>query len=202
MAIQFHCPGCQQPIEVDQEYAGQTAACPYCRRVVSVPLQSTLSPWAAVQARPAGDVAAEGPGVAAERAGTPLPPLPTVHPASMRAAAARVYGRYGLVCAGLVAAMLVVIAGAYVMRALSKVRPGTTPTQAELRQMAEQAIEEMASSGLVVGLRIGAAFFSLVGLALGVTSLAQSRQGNWRGVVSVVVSALGALCACTALGAP
>ncbi len=42
MAIQFACPACQQPIEVDDEWADQTVSCPYCRRVVRAPAQSTL----------------------------------------------------------------------------------------------------------------------------------------------------------------
>src|SRR5262245_2960093 len=42
MAIQFHCPGCGQPIEVDDEWASKLVACPYCRRTVSAPVQSTL----------------------------------------------------------------------------------------------------------------------------------------------------------------
>lgn len=42
MAIQFACPACQQPIEVDDEWADQTVSCPYCRRVVRAPGQSTL----------------------------------------------------------------------------------------------------------------------------------------------------------------
>src|ERR1051326_6963684 len=53
MAIQFSCPGCSQPIEVDDQFAGQTAACPYCRQVVSVPVQSTLHARPAVMAQPA-----------------------------------------------------------------------------------------------------------------------------------------------------
>ena len=42
MAIQFACPACQQPIEVDDEWASQTVSCPYCRRIVRAPAESTL----------------------------------------------------------------------------------------------------------------------------------------------------------------
>lgn len=42
MAIRFACPGCQQPIEVDDEWASQQVGCPYCRKVVSAPTESTL----------------------------------------------------------------------------------------------------------------------------------------------------------------
>lgn len=53
MAIQFRCVGCSQPIEVDNEFAGRTAMCPYCRRVVTVPAESTLHEAAPAVARPA-----------------------------------------------------------------------------------------------------------------------------------------------------
>ena len=43
MAIQFNCPGCQQPVEVDDEWAGQHVACPFCHRVVTTPNESTLA---------------------------------------------------------------------------------------------------------------------------------------------------------------
>ncbi len=44
MAIQFHCPGCGKPIEVDEEWSGRSVACPYCRNTVLAPAHSTLQP--------------------------------------------------------------------------------------------------------------------------------------------------------------
>lgn len=41
MAIQFQCPGCGQPVEVDDEWASRPVACPYCRRTVTAPAEST-----------------------------------------------------------------------------------------------------------------------------------------------------------------
>jgi hypothetical protein len=53
MAIQFQCPGCRQPIEVDDVWAEKLVACPYCRQTVTAPAQSTLAlPEAVVGARP------------------------------------------------------------------------------------------------------------------------------------------------------
>lgn len=43
MAIQFNCPGCRQPVEVDDEWASQHVACPFCQRVVTAPAASTIS---------------------------------------------------------------------------------------------------------------------------------------------------------------
>lgn len=44
MAIQFLCPSCKQPIEIDSVWAGKTVACPYCRGTVTAPETSTLDP--------------------------------------------------------------------------------------------------------------------------------------------------------------
>jgi hypothetical protein len=53
MAIRFSCPACQQPLEIDDNWAGQSVACPYCRRVVNAPQAST---W------PGSDVPMAAPG--------------------------------------------------------------------------------------------------------------------------------------------
>jgi hypothetical protein len=42
MAIRFHCAACNQPIEVDDEWATKTVACPYCHKTVTAPHESTL----------------------------------------------------------------------------------------------------------------------------------------------------------------
>ncbi len=42
MAIRFQCPGCSQPIEIDDEWALKAVACPYCRRTITAPPESTL----------------------------------------------------------------------------------------------------------------------------------------------------------------
>ncbi|MCP4249956.1 MAG: hypothetical protein GY778_23180 [bacterium] len=52
MAIQFPCPSCRQPIEIDDEWASKPVSCPYCQKMVTAPESSTLSPeagpaWAA-----------------------------------------------------------------------------------------------------------------------------------------------------------
>ncbi|MFQ5494127.1 MAG: hypothetical protein ACE5EX_01995 [Phycisphaerae bacterium] len=42
MAIRFLCQSCGQPIEIDDEWAGKTVACPYCRTTVTAPHETTL----------------------------------------------------------------------------------------------------------------------------------------------------------------
>jgi len=42
MAIRFQCGACSQPIEVDDEWAMRAVACPYCRKTITAPSESTL----------------------------------------------------------------------------------------------------------------------------------------------------------------
>jgi hypothetical protein len=42
MAIRFQCGACSQPIEVDDEWAHKAVACPYCRKTITAPSESTL----------------------------------------------------------------------------------------------------------------------------------------------------------------
>lgn len=42
MAIRFLCNNCQQPIEIDDEWASKQVACPFCRKTISAPAESTL----------------------------------------------------------------------------------------------------------------------------------------------------------------
>lgn len=42
MAIRFQCPSCEQPIEIDDEWAEKPVACPFCRKTVTAPVGSTL----------------------------------------------------------------------------------------------------------------------------------------------------------------
>jgi hypothetical protein len=42
MAIRFQCAACGQPIEIDDEWALRAVACPYCRKTITAPAESTL----------------------------------------------------------------------------------------------------------------------------------------------------------------
>ncbi len=53
MAIRFACPSCQQPIEIDDQWANQSVGCPYCKHVVTAPGQSTWPAGSVSQASPA-----------------------------------------------------------------------------------------------------------------------------------------------------
>jgi hypothetical protein len=42
MAIKFHCPHCQKPLNVRDQFAGRRAACPACKKSLTVPTKSVL----------------------------------------------------------------------------------------------------------------------------------------------------------------
>ena len=67
MPIQFHCPQCGQPIEVDDDAANQPVTCPHCRRISSAPAATAPNfdprprPAAGPQARPSAGMPYGGP---------------------------------------------------------------------------------------------------------------------------------------------
>ncbi len=42
MTVRFLCNNCQQPIEIDDEWASKQVACPFCRKTISAPAESTF----------------------------------------------------------------------------------------------------------------------------------------------------------------
>lgn len=50
MPIQFLCVSCEHPIEIDDEWAGKSVACPFCRNTVVAPVESTYEPPSVVPA--------------------------------------------------------------------------------------------------------------------------------------------------------
>lgn len=67
VAIRFQCGACAQPIEVDDEWASKTVACPYCHKTVTAPAASTLEDLS--------EIPTASP-LAAGDAATPYPPSP------------------------------------------------------------------------------------------------------------------------------
>ncbi len=55
MVLQFLCPSCGHPIEIDDEWASQSVACPYCKNTVTAPGESTYQPPSSIPAARALD---------------------------------------------------------------------------------------------------------------------------------------------------
>ncbi|MBP7747289.1 MAG: hypothetical protein KA383_14300 [Phycisphaerae bacterium] len=190
MPIQFCCTQCGQPIEVDDEHAGKTAACPYCRLTLSVPLQSTYNPESAVMARPADGPAVPDTTMPSPYAAGHRPPTPP-----HRQRVARTFGSYALLCTALGALLFCVgvARGFQLLAAAGVFQPTSQPSPQDLMQIQMK----IAPDPWVIGPQIGGAFFALAGLTLGIISLTQSRQGNWQGILATVLCGLFFLCICS-----
>lgn len=193
MSIQFRCPGCNEPIEVDDIHAGQTAACPYCRRVASVPTESAPDMSAPTAARPGADADQRG-------SGSP-PPLPqsdgSLHvgrSTSPREVTARRLANYALICMSITVLLFlgIVVYGISQMAPEVLGNPGSQPSQERMEELADQ----IGTAPLFAGASWGMPFFALVGVVLAIVSLTQSRVANWRAIVSLVVCGLFTLCTC------
>lgn len=187
MAIQFRCTSCGDPIEVDDEHAGQTAACPYCKHLVRVPAESTYTPDEAVPARPAP---APQPGL-----GQPWqpPPIAGADPEILfrRRSTAIAFGNGALACT----VLMIVLVGAYFARVVPLMMGAglLTPTS---QPSPQQVISIVGSDPWAVALPLGATFFGIAGLVLGIVSMVQRSGGNWRGITSIVICGLWVLCQC------
>jgi len=195
MAIRFCCAQCGQPIEVDDEHAGRTAACPYCRHVMSVPQESTYQAEAAVPARTLSGGGRQPEGIG------PLPEPPAIHAppgrptAEAKQRSARVYGSYALVCTALALALFCIggVRAAMLYVQSGKMTGGSPPTPAEIADLQQRAAQDP----WVVGPQYGAIFFALVGVVLAIVSLTQGISGNWRGLTAGIICGLFFLCLCT-----
>lgn len=75
---------------------------------------------------------------------------------------------------------------------IAAAHPSRNPTPEELTT----AFQNTPGGPLIQGLGYGVPFFALVGLALAIVSLVQSRTNNWRGWVALAICGGAALCLC------
>ena len=189
MAIQFSCSQCHQPIEVDDAHAGQTAACPYCRHVVTVPVQSTFQADAAVPARPT-EIGAGGAGAAPS--GGAYSGLPGMEPLATRYAGAYALGRNALICS-IIGILLLAVGIAINIKSLGGI-PSAMDTKSAEEMLKHQEKSPLAVWGAVV--QMGSLAVSVLGLVLAIVSLYQVRQGNGRAWAALVLSGLPLFCLC------
>jgi hypothetical protein len=179
MPIRFVCPQCRNPIEVDDEYAGSSATCPYCEAVVSVPQESTWQADEIARARPAGGFGDE--------ADAP-PERAAVSPAARR------YGYLSLTFAalGLVFFAVLLIQLLVIMWPLLQETPETPPTQAEAQEFLQR---EAPNHPLVLVFNVLYLMSSISAVVLGALGLRAGR--TWQAIVGLVVGGLMTLCTCS-----
>ena len=179
MPIQFRCPACGQPVEVDAEAAGQMVQCPFCSKVAAAPSESDSMirfnvPVATPQPTNVGLPAGARTAIAG--------------PSPHRAAA---LGRASLIAAAMaILCTLLAVLALVPMVAEMDPNAGMAENQRFLQERAE-------GNTLILGLAtIGGIFAPLVGLVLGVLALMQQVEPKWPAVVGSAVSVMLALMTC------
>lgn len=211
MPIQFLCPGCGQPIEVDDEHAGKAATCPYCQRVASVPMETTYRPDVVAAGRPAGlaggmTVGSE-PGAVSQPSPLPQPgALHVVAAPTQRERRGRTLGWYALACAVVVLALIVGMIVPITAAFMNKLGPGAIgqvgkpgPKAEEVSRIQTELLKDLQSKPWFLGLGFAVELLTVVGLALSIASLVYTRRRNWPGLVALIVCGLCVLCFCAGL---
>lgn len=216
MPIQFRCPGCSQPIEVDDPFAGKSAQCPYCRRVITVPETTSLDAAAPIEARPSDSAGSLPPlpqsGGASHGYYNPTPDSynrpayeprvtrPAIPQDRGRAGAAHLTGTIALALTGLTIVLFVACIAMMAPVFSHMARLGTSqpiaPTPQQYEQLFRDSGVNMNALALVSS---GMQFCLIAGLILGVVSWWQQPRSNWRAWTSVGVNGVFVLCACSAL---
>lgn len=177
MSIQFPCDNCTKKIEVDDEFAGLEAQCPYCETVVQVPRPSRPVVETDPSAAPGGGFT--------PRYGTPPPPgLPTTgiptfeSPRDGRQRNARRMA-IASVLTGLVGTVLMLVSFAMVSQAMTDFfGPEPDPiTPADMQEFQESLLKSEQAVWLTLA-PLGGLLASLAGLALGVFSLIAAPRRN------------------------
>lgn len=193
MAIRFGCPSCEQPIEIDDEWANQSVACPYCQKVVTAPAESTWPGREVPQATPLGQEPAGS-------FGQPTPPPPPRdgygdYEAAQDAARSS-YAPWGLVLSITCAVLCILGYLSWMITIATKAmeKVGRNASQAEL----EQALQEVINEGMRAGtLPVSSFTYAAIligtlsgigGLILAALALTHQERRKTMAILSIVIS--------------
>ena len=193
MAIRFACPSCQQPIEIDDQWAGQSVGCPYCKKVVTAPPSSTWPPGEVPVASPAGS-AFRPPPPPGDQAQAPVAP----------ATAASPYAAWGLTlsltCAVLCTLGMVVWFGQFGLLAVEKLGDNPHPTREETQKAQQEIMEEIIAEGryptntFSTAAALIGALCGLGGLVLAVRSLLRQERRRGMAIAACLIGACFVVC--------
>ena len=184
MPIQFHCPGCGQPIEVDDDAANQPVTCPYCRRTSTAPAATATNfdPQArAVQAH-----AVHSPGASPQRNYPPMGapgvgPIPEVN-------------RLAWWSLGLVTASILLMIPLMIM--LASVR-AQVPTTQDARQDAENVTATLKEHvGFQVLSTTAVCLLPLAATIIGAIALFGDRKPKWPAYTALGIIGASVLLMC------
>lgn len=206
MPIRFSCPACHQPLEVDDAWGGESVACPYCKRVITAPQNSTWPAQRVLQASPATAATAQ-PGEAGPWQqpgfGTQPPPPPMGYaghvgalPPSPRAVRGLLIALTGLV---LVAFAWFGMLGAFASRYMPMMPSSGQPTPEEVQALQTEMMEDMMSGKFKVPpfvqiCGVLGALCGLAGAAFGVTAILAGERRRGVAIAACILGVTFCLC--------
>lgn len=178
MAIQFICPSCGQPIEVDDELANELVTCPFCSEAATAPAKTDLTPGSPAVAPPAATPSP--PGMDYAPAGAPAPGSPP---------------RWASVCAWISLAcvlgsfFLMVAAALLLGDFLKELQTATDP--AETQELIGEAVKSQPLG--MVSYLCGTCVVPLAGIVLAIVALIGHARTRWPAITTLCVFGAGVL---------
>jgi len=198
MAIRFACPSCQQPIEVDDNWGGQSVACPYCRHVVTAPRESRWPPGDIPVASPARS-AFSPPPPPTGTSGVP-PQLPgTEHRTDVQPRPSGPSSAGWALLLAVTSALLSVIGTLIWFYGLFEAvtrKVGMNASQEEMKKAIQELMLSGAapvSPGAIAAMLIGV-FFGVAALVLAIRSLVSSEEHRVKAVAACLIAAGFVVC--------
>ncbi len=178
MSIQFRCESCSQPIEVDDDGAGQWVACPFCGQTSRAPMTSD----AGIQV----DVPVAAPQVGLGQGGFATAPMPTPAVETRRC----VLGWIALACLGVCMLSLCVLMSV-VVPVVADLGANADPATIQKAVVEKQLASLWATlAGFLCSLTPAA------GLTLAIISLARRESPRWPAITALAISAFMAVIVC------
>ncbi|NLE58955.1 MAG: hypothetical protein GX616_11375 [Planctomycetes bacterium] len=184
MAIRFACPSCRQPIEIDDEWAGQSVGCPYCRKVITAP---AVSSWPSEQVPVATPL---------RQPTEPIMPPPgyPVHPPAQGASAAPWALTMAITSALLSMFASMVWLGTWVNVVAEKA--GRNATQEEIQKIASElaANGQIPYSPLAMAAAVVGSLCGIGGLVLAIRTLLWQQPRRGMAIAACIISVAFSCC--------
>ena len=181
MAIQFICPSCGQPIEVDDELANELVTCPFCNDASTAPEKTDLTPGSPAVASPAA---------------TPSPPRIDYAPSAAPAPGsprrwASLCGWISLACIPLVFVLT------FVAASMSQEFTGTLSegaSRAEREAVGREILKSKPQAILIFG--VGACVLPVAAIVLAVIAIVARAVPRWPAIATLCLMGVGVLLMC------
>ena len=184
MSIQFHCPACGQPIEVDDDAANLPVTCPHCRRVSNAPTATEPNFDPRPRSAPTGSARP----ISTQNLGgyqnpNAYPPAPLAQGNAM-----------GLIALGCILASVLMMIPASAM--LRPIQESVESIQDPIEKQNALTAEVMKHPGLLVLSGLSSCVLPLTALVLAIISLVRKRAPRWPAYTTLGLIAAGILMSC------